>query len=161
MSNQIMNITPPSQSVKPTNLLPGHVISTSSNVIMALSLLESYINSTYALQAADTELEAAISNQETEIVNAFEKAQNSQGGYLYELEHLNTKSKNYSAKVSQLSSEYAAASAENQAKTKVMDGNSSVAQNTLNQNAQGQQGIIQTMSSINSVGANLTRIVQG
>ncbi len=159
MNTPAMNLNPPLQTLQ--SALPGKVISTSSNVIMALALLEGYINSTYALQAEDTKLEATISNQETAIVNAFETAQNSPGGDIYQLEHLNPKDKHYSSYVSKLSMEYSAANGANQARTKVMDGNNSVAQNTLNQNAQGQQGIIQTMGSINSVGANLTRIVQG
>jgi hypothetical protein len=141
--------------------LPGHVISVSCNVIMALSLLEEYMNSTYSLQAADTQLEAAISNQETALVNSFETQQNSPGGYLYMLEHCNPADPNYSTEVSQFSGEYSAANAQNQARTKVMDGNNSVAQNTLSQNSQGQQGITTTMSSINSVAGNLVLIVQG
>lgn len=140
---------------------PDQVISTSCNLVVALGLLENYLNSTYNLQAADTELQAAISNQETTIVQSFEQWENTGGGALNTLQNLDPKDKNYASDVSKYSAEYGEQSAENQELTKVMDGNNTTAQNTLNQNSQGQQGIVTTMQSINSVPGNLKNLIQG
>lgn len=145
---------------------PDQVISTSCNLVVALGFLEKYLNSTYDLQAADTELQAAISNQETSIVQKFEQTENGSGGTLYQLEHLTPDNDpngkdDYASDVSKLTSQYGAESAENQQLTKVMDGNNTTAQNTLNQNSQGQQGVVTTMQSINSVPGNLKNLIQG
>ncbi len=149
----------------PTSL-PGHVISVSPNVIMALSLLEGYLQSTYDLQAADTKLEADISSQEAALVQKFENDMNSPttptdqtttySNWLYLLSQASDQ--NTISKYAQM---YAACNAANQAATKEMDGNNTTAQNTLNQNSQGQQGVVQAMSSINGITANLTRLIQG
>ncbi len=150
-------VTVPMQTVS----APDQVISTSCNLVVALGLLENYLNSTYDLQAADTELQASISNQETTLVQKFEQWENSGDGALNQLNHLNTGDKDYASNVSKLSADYGEQSAENQELTKVMDGNNTTAQNTLNQNSQGQQGVVTTMQSINSVPGNLKNLIQG
>ena len=144
----------------------GTMISVSCNTIMALTLLEGYMNSTYSLQAADTQLEATISNEEATLVQQFQtdmssssapsNASDTYSNWLYQLSQ--TSDSGQMGKLAQL---YAACNAENQAETKVMDGDNSTAQNTMNQNAQGQQGVIQTMQSVNGISGNLTRLIQG
>lgn len=145
----------------------GILVSTSCNMGTALQELESYLQSTYDLQAADTQLQAAISNEETLVVQQFEETENAPGGALYELEHASPTlpdgkpNPNYSTQVSQYAGQFGADQAANQALTKVMDANNSTAQNTLSQNSQGQQGIISAMQAILSVPGNLKNLIQG
>jgi hypothetical protein len=146
--------------------IPGKIISASCNITSAVDSIVDYLDSTYNLQAADTQLTAVISNEEAQVVSQFEQEQNSATGpnnYIYQLEQLEIMPPiiDNSSKISELTTLYTEASAENQAEVKVMDGNNSTAQNTLNQNSQGQQGLIQTLGSINSVASNLVRILQG
>ena len=155
--------------------MPGHVVSVSCNVLMALSLMADYLNSTYNLQMADTALEAAITNQETQLVQQFEQqmiaagnpaSPYGTGGLLWQIEHLTADNcpggKDYFTTYMQtLTTEYSAANAQNQADVKTMDSNNSTAQNILNQNSQSQPGIIQAMQALNTNGANLVRILQG
>ena len=147
----------------------GHeTISTSSNPLAALACMVTYLNSTYDLQAADTELESSITNAEAELVQQFEKGLQMAGpydptakNYLYQLEHLDPKNKDYSTDVQILTQELSAAQSKNQAQVKVMDGNNSTAHNVLSQNAQNQPGIVQAMSAINGIAGNLSRILAG
>jgi hypothetical protein len=137
--------------------IPGQIISASSNIQSAMAMIVDYLDSTYALQAADTLLEQGITNEEAKAVQDFEAKMNSAtgpGNYIYQL-------KQPGADVSRITSEYQDANMQNQALTKVMDGNNSTAQNTLSQNSQGQQGLMQTMSAINQQQANLARDIQG
>ena len=149
-----------------TNLMPGHVISVSCNVLIALSLMMQYLNSTYLLQTADTKLEAAITNQETQIVQDFDNSMNKPGGYLYEMEHLTPQNDPngkdaYSADMQALTTEYSAANAQNQSQVKAMDANNSITQNILSQNSQAQPGTVQAMQALVGNGSNLVRILQG
>jgi len=143
-------------------------INTSCNPLIALALMVDYLNSTYDLQAADTELESSITNAEAELVQKFEAGLQQAGSfnpkahnYLYELEHLDPTSKTYSSDVQVLTQLLSAAQSKNQAQVKVMDGNNSTAQNVLSQNAQNQPGIVQAMSAINGIAGNLSRILAG
>ncbi len=150
----------------PPEVIPGHVVSTSCNTLTALFMITDYLNSTYDLQAADTKLEESVTNSEAQMVQAFQaslSASTSPDGtnYLYQLEHLDPTSGDYTPKSQTLTTEYSNANAQNQSLVKIMDGNNSTAQNTLSQNAQGLQGLMQTMSSINSIGSNLARLIQG
>ncbi len=155
--------------ISPPNLpevIPGHVVSTSCNTLAALFMITDYLNSTYDLQAADTKLEESVTNSEAQMVQAFEASltapYSSIGtNYLYLIDHLDPTDPLYTEDSQTLTSEYSNANASNQSLVKVMDGNNSTAQNTLSQNAQGQQGLMQTMSSINSIGSNLARLIQG
>ena len=143
-----------------TQAVPGHIVSASCNIQSAMAEIVDYLDSTYDLQAADTKLEASITNAEAQEVQAFEAKMNSPTGpdnYIFQLEQKSTDS----TRISQLSQLYSDANMQNQALTKVMDGNNSTAQNTLSQNSQGQQGLMQTMSSINQQQANLARDIQG
>lgn len=159
-------------TVGPANVIPGNIVSASGNVEAALFLVIDYLQSTYNLQAADTQLEESITNAEAQEVTQFQNGLNAHStkpgqydpnatNYIYQLEHLNPNDKNYDTEVSTLTTLYTNANAQNQAIVKVMDGNNSTAQNTLSQNAQGQQGLMQTMGSINSIANNLTRLIQG
>lgn len=140
----------------------GILISVSSNVAAALMSMVNYLQSTYNLQAADTQLQAEISNEETTIVQQFEAQENAPGGNLYELEHLDsTTDKNYSGDVSNYSTRFGADQAANQALTKGMDANNTTAQNTMNSNSQGQQGVITTMQSLLAIGSNLVAALRG
>ena len=137
--------------------VPGQIVSASSNIQAAMAMIVDYLDSTYSLQAADTLLEQGITNEEAKTVQDFEAKMNSATGpdnYIYQL-------KQPGADVSRLTSQYQDANMQNQALTKVMDGNNSTAQNTLSQNSQGQQGLMQTMSAINQQQANLARNIQG
>lgn len=143
-------------------------INTESNPLVALACMVSYLNSTYDLQAADTELESSITNAEADLVQQFEANLQAPGpynpkadNYLYQLEHLDPKSKTYSTDAQTLTQLLSAAQAKNQAQVKVMDGNNSTAQNVLSQNAQNQPGIVQAMSAINGIAGNLARILAG
>ncbi len=140
----------------------GVLISVSSNVTAALMSMVNYLQSTYNLQAADTQLQAAISNQETTVVEQFEAQENSSSGNLYLLEHLDpTTDKNYTSDVSNYSTRFGADQAANQALTKGMDANNTTAQNTLSSNSQGQQGVITTMQSLLGIGSNLVAALRG
>src|SRR3990167_1116667 len=148
MTTNITPLTPANTGL--TNLMPGHVISVSCNVLIALSLMMQYLNSTYLLQTADTKLEAAITNQETQIVQDFDNSMNKPGGYLYEMEHLTPQNDPngkdaYSADMQALTTEYSAANAQNQSQVKGMDANNSITQNILSQNSQAQPGTVQAM----------------
>lgn len=171
----------PVHALTPAPITPssGHLVDASCNPALALGLMVEYLNSTYKLQAKDTALEVAITNAETKKVQEFEDGLTQKGGdykhgtnYIYLLEHLeeimtkdnkgkkpsSTDLNNAESRITQL---LGAAQSKNQAAVKIMDGNNSTAQNTLSQNAQGQQGIIQAMSAINGIGGNLARILQG
>jgi hypothetical protein len=144
--------------------------------MVAISLMVKYLNSTYGLQVADTKMEAAITTAEANLVEEFEKSLTQSGSYntkgdpynptaknfIWQLEHLTPENDpNYKTDVSTLTSLLGAAQSKNQANVKIMDGNNSTAQNVLSQNAQGQQGVIASMSSINGIEGNLARILQG
>lgn len=165
MTTNITPLTPATTGL--TNLMPGHVISVSCNVLIALSLMEQYLNSTYALQTADTKLEAAITNQETQIVQDFDNDMNKSGsGLLWQMEHLTPQNDPngkdaYSADMQALTTEYSAANASNQAQVKAMDANNSITQNILSQNSQAQPGTVQAMQALVGNGSNLVRILQG
>jgi len=161
MTTNIMPLTPAVGSAELRNLIPGKVISVSCNVLMALSLIEGYLSSTYQLQTADTKLQAAISLAEAALTEKFQKDQENPGGTLYELQHLDSKDPDYAQKAQMYETEYSGANSIQQGKIKTMDSNNSVAGNILNQNSQTQTGVIQAMASINGIGANLVRIVQG
>jgi hypothetical protein len=144
----------------------------SGNIQTAMALIVSYLNSTYHLQAADTKLEATITNAEAELVNSFQTQMMKPGdsndpyntnknNYLWQMENLSSKDDNYQEHCSILTNLYTNASMQNQALTKTMDANNSTAQNTLSQNSQGQSGLMQTMSAINQQQANLARDIQG
>ena len=157
-------------SIGPANVTSSNVISTTGNIDAAMSMIVAYLDSTYDLQAADTVLEEGITNAEAQEVTNFENSLNATSpgpynpgatNYIYQLEHLNSSDSNYQEEEGTLATLYSNANAQNQAVVKVMDGNNSTAQNVLNQNSQGQQGLMQTMSSINGVAGNLTRLIQG
>lgn len=142
-------------------------LSTTGNIEAAMFMVINYLNSTYSLQAADTVLEQKITTQEAQLVQAFQQGLISgPNNYITQIENLTPAndpngSDNYGTDMQKLIQEYTNANAQNQSLVKVMDGNNSTAQNTLSQNSQGQQGDIQTLSSINGVSANLSRLIQG
>lgn len=175
VSVNIVNTSASLVKSKESASIPGVKVSMSCNVLMALSLMVGYLNSTYGLQRADTMLQAAISNQEVACVQQFQKDMSeagknndpwSTGGILWRIEHLtpdndpNGKDR-YSSDMSNLQTQYSAANSQNQSLVKVFDANNSTAQAIQNQNAQQQPGVVTTLQSMNSIGTNLVRILQG
>ena len=164
-------------AIQLTPSVPGHIINSSANIQAAMFMIVNYLQSTYQLQAADTLLEQGITNAEAAQVQAFETSLTATSGntaynpnatnYIWQLEHLPTTDANgnpdpnYQTDMGALTQLYTNANMQNQSITKVMDGNNSTAQNTLSQNSQGQQGLMQTMSAINQQQANLARDIQG
>ncbi len=143
----------------------GEKISTTTNTVQALTRAIGYTGSRDSIQAALARMQAAISELSTQIVEQFQKKQNSKGGALYEMQKLKPNPKdpndNYSTEISKLTSRFGSEQAANQQLTKVMDANNSIAQNALNQNAQGQQGDMTLMQSILAVAGNLVSLLRG
>lgn len=147
------------------------------SLLAALDAMISYTNSQFSLQASDTRLEEMISNNEAQVVQQQESALTAAGdsnlplnlsgtNFIWQMEHLTkdndkaTKDNphpDYSTDMTKLSNAYNAANMQNQSIIKIMDGNNSTAQNTLNAIAQAQPQTIQAMSSLTQVEANLAR----
>lgn len=149
MSTPLSTLT--ADSVSLTN-----IVSASCNVQSTFADTMNFLDSQNDLQESDTLIEAAISNQEAELSTSFEAEMNGTSGnnYITQIEATTD-----ATTISKLTQEYTDASAQEQAQLKVFDSNNSMYQGPIQQMPTTMQTVLQGLTGIVQLEANLAHIV--